>query len=147
MTFTLQKECVMECKGLAFQSIQEIKDAVATTTLCFNKEVFSWLLIHLLHLKFVTWLKFVVIIRIKRNTYLRDSNFHRNLTVAYLGFILSHFGIAVHVCTIWSRWVQDRHTERRAGPQRFVIPGRREDRYFTHIDLMNHRVMLRILIY
>lgn len=80
----------------------------------------------------------------RRNAYQHVSDFDRGRIVAYRDCGLSYRSIAARVgrdpmtvCRIWNRWVQEGHTDRRAGSQRPAITNSREDRHFTRMALMD----------
>ena len=82
----------------------------------------------------------------RRNAYHQVSDFERSRTVAYLDCGLLYRSIATRIgrdpmtiCRLWNRWVQERHTERRAESQQPAITNNRKYRHLTHMALISRR--------
>ncbi|GFY06029.1 HTH_Tnp_Tc3_2 domain-containing protein [Trichonephila clavipes] len=79
-----------------------------------------------------------------RNAYQHVSDFYKDQIVEYRDCGLSYHSNAVRVGRdpltvgrIWTRWVQDGNTERRAGSKRSPITRSRKDRHVTRMTLMD----------
>ncbi|GFT10782.1 HTH_Tnp_Tc3_2 domain-containing protein [Trichonephila clavipes] len=117
------------------------------------RNLYSWFLIHLLHLNVVAWSNVFVLPRVKaRNAFQHTYDFAKGRVMVYRDYNLSYRSIAsrvgrdpITVSRIWNGWFQDRNMERRAVSQRLRIPSSQGDKHVTRIILMDRVATSRAL--